>query len=110
MFKNDFVAKLMSRNKFEQMLVNFRYEDTAGMTEREKRAKSDEDAFWTVAAFLTRVSDNFLEQYSPYQDVSIDEMCFPFKGRHSIDDIIKISQTNIILSSMGSAVPAPSAC
>ena len=82
MFKNDFVAKLMSRNKFEQMLVNFRYEDTAGMTEREKRAKSDEDAFWTVAAFLTRVSDNFLEQYSPYQDVSIDEMCFPFKGRH----------------------------
>ena len=54
------------------MLNCFRYTDTTGMTEQERKDRNKEDGFWTVQAFLVRLSDNFLGQYVPYQELSIE--------------------------------------
>ena len=54
------------------MLNCFRYTDTTGMTEQERKDRNKEDGFWTVQAFLVRLSENFLGQYVPYQELSIE--------------------------------------
>ena len=82
MLSDEFVQSVMSHRKFDSMLSCFRYTDTTKMPEMERKEKNREDRFWTVQNFLTRTSDNFLKQYTPCQDISIDEICFPFKGRH----------------------------
>ena len=82
MLSDEFVQSVMSHRQFDTMVNCFRYTDTTRLTERERKEKNREDGFWTVQSFLTRISDNFLKQYKPYQDLSIDEICFPYKGRH----------------------------
>ena len=76
MLSDEFVQSVMSHRKFNSMLSCFRYTDTTKMPEMERKEKNREDRFWTVQNFLTRTSDNFLKQYTPCQDISIDEICF----------------------------------
>ena len=76
MLSDEFVQSAMYLRKFNPMLSCFRHADATRAPERERKEKSREDGFWTVQNFLTRTSDNFLKQYTPCQDISIDEICF----------------------------------
>ena len=82
MLSDEYVLSAMSLRKLNSILSCFRFTDATRMPERERKEKNREDGLWTVQSFLTRISDNFLKQCKPYQDLSIDEICFPFKGRH----------------------------
>ena len=77
-----FLKNLMSGRRFEAILRNLHYINTAGMTREEKAARGAESSFWQVQGFLSQLCNNFYRYFSPGQFLDIDEMSIYFKGRH----------------------------
>ena len=69
MLSDEFVLSAMSLRKLNSILSCFRFTDATRMPERERKEKNRKYGLWTVQNFLTRLSDNFLKQYTPYQDL-----------------------------------------
>ena len=77
-----FLKNLMSGKRFEAILRNLHYVNTAALTTEEKAVRGRQSSFWQVQEFLVRLSGNFYRYFSPGQFLDIDEMCIYFKGRH----------------------------
>ena len=69
--RNDFVRSIMQRDRFEQMLHAWHYEDYCKYTAQE-----------IGHCFNKDITDRFRALYTPDQCMDIDEGCIPFKGRH----------------------------
>ena len=77
-----FLKTLMSGKRFEAILRNLHYVNTAELTTEQEAVRGRESSFWQVQEFLTRLANNFYTYFSPGQFLDIDEMCIYFKGRH----------------------------
>ena len=77
-----FLKNLMSGKRFEAILRNLHYVNTAGMTQEEKATRGADSSFWQVQGFLSQLCNNFYRYFSPGQFLDIDEMSIYFKGRH----------------------------
>ena len=80
--RNDYVRSIMHRERFEQLLHAWHYEDYSKYTAQEIIQNKKEDPFWPVTAFNKDITARFRALYTPGQSMDIDEGCIPFKGRH----------------------------
>ena len=80
--KNEYVRSIMHRERFEQMLHAWHYEDYSRYTAQQIIQLKKDDPFWPVTAFNKDITARFRAMYTPGQCMDIDEGCIPFKGRH----------------------------
>lgn len=77
-FFNSFVARGMSRNRFQQILSAWHLVNTSVYNETERNL---ENPFWSVQTFLDVLSKKYKEFYNqPPQNICIDEQSIPMKG------------------------------
>ena len=77
-----FIRKIMSKDRFEQILKCWHYRDYSRYTEAEILEGKASDPFWPVAEFCDLLANQFNYFWAPAQGVDIDEQCIPWKGRH----------------------------
>lgn len=80
--RNDFVRSVIQRDRFEQLLHAWHYEDYSQYTAQEIIHHKKDDPFWPVTAFCSDIRARFRALYTPGQTIDVDEACIPFKGRH----------------------------
>lgn len=73
MFHNDFVAKVMPRNRFETLLQLWHFSNND--------ACPPNDRLFKVQPLLDLIVQKFQGIYTPLQDFCIDESLIPFRGR-----------------------------
>lgn len=75
------VANLMSRSRFEQILTSLHIVETHTLTENQRKAKNKENPYWTWQPFLDHLSTMYQRFWRICEVMSIDEMCIFFTGR-----------------------------
>jgi hypothetical protein len=80
--RNDFVRSVMQRDRFEQLLHAWHYEDYSQYTAQQIIQLKKDDPFWAVSSFSSDIRARFRNLYTPGQRIDVDEGCIPFKGRH----------------------------
>ena len=80
--RNDFVRSVIQRDRFEQLLHAWHYEDYSQYSAQQIINNKKDDPFWPVTAFCNDIRARFRALYIPGQRIDIDEGCIPFKGRH----------------------------
>ena len=71
-----------SYHLFQRMSVEVHVVDTSTYSAVEQVMKNRENCFWKVGGLLEGLSQTFKRCRIPRRDVSVDEFCVPFKGRH----------------------------
>ena len=80
---NKYLRSIMTRQRFEVILDAWSYEDYSSYPSPEfLDALKAADPFWAVRSFCNGMATRFGELFSPYQSLTIDEQCCPWKGRH----------------------------
>lgn len=76
------IKKIMSKEKFEKILQNWRWVNSKALEKREIDANNAASSFWKVSSFLEKLADN-CRLNSTYlgRNINIDEMCIQWKGR-----------------------------
>jgi hypothetical protein len=80
--RNDFVRSVMKRDRFEQLLKAWHYEDYNEYSAEEIIQFKKDDPFWAIDSFCKDQSTRFQELYIPHQRIDVDEQGVPWKGRH----------------------------
>ena len=81
--RNNYVRSIMNRDRFEQLLHAWHYEDNSKYIAQEIIQHKKGDLFWPVTAFNKDITARFRALYTPGQSMDIDEGYIPFiKGRH----------------------------
>jgi hypothetical protein len=78
-----FVFQTMTRHRFEAILRNLHWTNTACFTKKEIKEKNVVDCFWRMADFLDILAASFQKLYRVYQHVNVDEGGIPCKAYHS---------------------------
>jgi hypothetical protein len=76
-----FVYGIMSPTRFSAIIAMWKFDATVH-TPAERARKNAEDSLWSVRDFLILASEQFGLYYRAFQDLSLDEACIAFKGRH----------------------------
>ena len=87
-----FVTRIMNRTRFKAIVASWKW-DASVYPPDVKKIMNRDDSFWSVRGCLEAVARNFEEYYTPYQKLSLDEACIPFKGRH-MDRVYNASKPN----------------
>ena len=77
-----FIYKLMSEDRFSQVLRAWHYENVSDYTADEITANKQADAFWAVTNFSELLSNAFESMWNLTQGCDIDEGGIPWRGRH----------------------------
>ena len=80
--RNDYVRSIMQRDRFEQLLKAWHYEDYSQYSADEILHHKAEDPFWPVDALCIDLASRFQALYTHGQSMDVDEQCIPWKGRH----------------------------
>jgi hypothetical protein len=75
------VANLISRDRFEQILTSLHIERTHDLSEAQRKEKNRANPYWTWQPFLDHLSEVFQKYWRIFEFMSIDEMCIFFTGR-----------------------------
>ena len=78
----EYIKRIMSRDRFYQLVRAWHYEKQDHMSEDELKALRKNDPFWAVKNFCNELSANYDAAWTPGQNIDIDEQCIPWKGRH----------------------------
>ena len=81
-FFSPYITNVMSRHRFEAILRNLHWLNTASFTNAEKLAKKKADNFWSVASLLTTLAGLFQRYWMCGQDMDVDEGGIPTKCYH----------------------------
>lgn len=82
LFRYDWIRKMMSRARFQQIWSSFHSRDITKLTAEEKNNMKRSDGFYQVSGFLRLLAVNFQHFFTCGRMMDIDEMCIFFKGRH----------------------------
>ncbi len=82
-FFNNFVHRTMKRHRFEDILRNLHWINTAQYTAKEVKAKNKVDCFWRMADLLELLSASCQKYYRLGQHCNVDEGGIPCKAYHS---------------------------
>lgn len=78
-----FVADIMSRHRFEDILACFHWVDTSIFSPAQKKEKNSSDCFWRMARFLEILKNNFMSHWNCNQAIDVDEQGIPAKCYHT---------------------------
>jgi hypothetical protein len=87
-----YVTKIINRTRFKAIVACWKWDASAYPPEVKKRMNR-EDSFWSVRGCVEATAENCQKYYNPYQMLSLDEACVPFKGRH-MDRVYNASKPN----------------
>ena len=71
-----------NRAKFKALSKDLHCVNTNKFTQAEQKVKSQENSFWKLGNFPSRMSDVFGSLRCPHCALTVDEFTIPFKGRH----------------------------
>ena len=77
-----FVYNLMTYERFNSILLCLHYVNPYDYTAEQQHDNKERDPFWLVEPFIKKLSKHSRHLYQAFQDMDVDEMCIPFKGRH----------------------------
>ena len=81
-FGNQFIKELMTKDRFNQIIRCWRYENYENTTSSQRKAFRAASPFWGLKSLAVIVAASFKNMYHPGQLLDIDEQCVPWKGRH----------------------------
>jgi len=81
-FYNINVAKVMTRHRFEAILRNLHWFNTASISKDEVKQRNFVDPFWRMADLLETLAVIFRTLYIPFQETDVDEQGIPSKAYH----------------------------
>ena len=67
---------------FAFLADNLHFVDTSGIPAAEQRERNKKDSFWKLGDFPVSIATLFRKFRIPMRELTIDEFCIPFKGRH----------------------------
>jgi hypothetical protein len=76
------IQDTMDEARFEQILRNWKWEDTTGLSEAEKLKRRNDDPFWQVTGLVDDLNKSCQQDYCMHQSADCDEQTIPWKGRH----------------------------
>lgn len=68
--------------EYKTMCRDLHYVNTAAIPRSEQAARNQVDSFWKLGDFLQLLSSSFESARIPRPDLTLDEFCVPWKGRH----------------------------
>ncbi|KAL8597809.1 hypothetical protein ACOMHN_004924 [Nucella lapillus] len=77
-FYNNWVASIMSKNRFEQLAKYFHLADS---TKAVPRGQAGYDPLYKVRPLISLTQESFSSQFVPGRNVTVDEAMIKFKGR-----------------------------
>jgi hypothetical protein len=81
-FNFSYVESLMSERRFREILACLHWENTAGLSSAEKKARKDQDCFWNLATLMEKIDKSFQDYFNLGQVCDIDEQGIPGKCYH----------------------------
>jgi hypothetical protein len=82
MYHVPFMSKRMTVSRFRAIVACWKWDASVHRTAADRVAANKADSFWSVRGFVEAVVPNFEKYYQAYQNISLDEACIAFKGRH----------------------------
>ncbi|KAL8598379.1 hypothetical protein ACOMHN_032656 [Nucella lapillus] len=74
------ITKVMSKNRYEELVVNFHLNDS---TQNPPRGHPDHNKLYKVMPIISHAKRTFPTLYKPHQNLAVDEAMIKFKGRCS---------------------------
>jgi hypothetical protein len=81
-FFQPWLASKMSLERFEAIARCLHTEAPWRLSDADKAARNQQDAFWQIDAFATELSDNFTSHVDIGQCIDLDECTCGYRGRH----------------------------
>lgn len=83
MYHSHFVGRVMKMKRFEAILRNLHWTNTAVFTITERNERNKVDCFWRLKSFLDILAAACRRHYNCGQNIDGDEQGIPCKGYHS---------------------------